>query len=161
MIRPAEPRDVPALHDLVVELAIYEREPDAVAATPADLERVLFGDDPSVYGLVAEVDGRVVGLALWFLTYSTWTGQNGVWLEDLFVLEEYRGRGLGRDLLVRLAGIAVERGYTRFEWTVLDWNTPSIDFYRAMGAVGMDEWTTQRLAGDALARVAALPLRNR
>lgn len=158
VIREARPGDEADLHRLICALADYEREPDAVVATPDDLTRVMFSDRPSVFGHVVEEDGRIVGLALWFLNYSTWTGRNGLYLEDLFVEPECRGRGYGRDLLITLARVATERGYTRFEWWVLDWNTPSIDFYRALGAVGMDEWTVQRVDADALSGLAALPL---
>ena len=158
MIRPAERRDVAALHDLIVALAVYEREPDAVTAIASDLEKALFGPEPKLFAHVAEVDGAVVGMAIWFCNYSTWTGRHGLYLEDLYVQPFHRGRGLGRDLLVTLARVCADRGYARFEWAVLDWNTPSIDFYRAMGAEPMDTWTVQRLSGDALAAVAALPL---
>lgn len=159
LIRWAQPGDEEALHHLIEELAEYEREPDAVLAVPDDLTRVMFSDRPSVFGHVAEVEGRVVGMALWFLNYSTWTGRNGLYLEDLFVDPEFRGRGIGRDLLITLARVAIERGYSRFEWTVLDWNTPSIDLYRSLGATGMEEWTVQRVDDHALAALAALPLR--
>ena len=160
MIRPAEPRDVPALHQFIIDLAVYEREPDAVRATASDLERALFGEAPALFADVAEVDGVVAGMALWFLNYSTWDGRHGLYLEDLYVDPAHRGSGLGRDLLVTLARRCVERGYTRFQWWVLDWNTPSIDFYRAMGAVAMDEWTVYRTSGEALTAMAALPLRS-
>ncbi len=155
-IRPATVDDVPALHRLVRDLAAYERQSDAVTATSHDLQAALFPDhgDPAVHADVAEVDGEVVGLAVWFLTFSTWTGRHGIWLEDLFVEPEHRGAGLGRMLLEGLAARAVERGYTRVEWTVLDWNAPAIRFYRSLGAEPLEEWRTQRLHGDALARVA-------
>lgn len=158
MIRPAEPRDVPALHQFIVDLAVYEREPEAVAATASDLERALFDADPALFADVAEVDGAVVGMAIWFLNYSTWEGRHGIYLEDLYVAPAHRGSGLGRDLLVTLARRCVDRGYSRFQWWVLDWNAPSIDFYRAMGAAAMDGWTVHRLSGDALRAVAALPI---
>lgn len=157
-IRLAEPADVPDLHRLICALAEYEKEPDAVVAVPDDLTRVMFSDHPSVFGHVVEEDGRVVGMALWFLNYSTWTGRNGLYLEDLFIEPEHRGRGFGRDLLITLARLAIERGYSRFEWTVLDWNIPSLDFYRSLGAFAMDEWTVQRVDDHALATLAALPL---
>lgn len=160
LIREARPGDEAELHRLICALADYEREPDAVVATPADLTRVMFGDRPSVSGHVVEEDGRIVALALWFLNYSTWTGRNGLYLEDLFVEPAARGRGYGRDLLITLARVATARGYGRFEWSVLDWNTPAIDFYRSLGAVGMEEWTVQRVDGPALADLAALRLRN-
>ncbi|QTE26043.1 GNAT family N-acetyltransferase [Propioniciclava sp. MC1595] len=160
VIRPAEPRDVEAIHQFIVDLAVYEREPDAVTATASALDRALFGQNPALFADVAEVDGRVVGMAIWFLNYSTWDGCHGIYLEDLYVDPAHRGSGLGRDLLVTLARRCVERGYSRFQWWVLDWNEPSIDFYKAMGAVAMDEWTVYRTSGEALEAMAALPLRS-
>lgn len=161
-IRPARPADVPDLLRLIRDLATYEREPDAVRNTEVELGRHLFGEHPAVFCHVVEdvvqegPDGagtRVVGLALWFLNYSTWEGTHGIWLEDLYVDPVARGRGHGRRLLEHLAGICTERGYARMEWSVLDWNEPSIGFYRSLGAEPMDEWTTFRLTGDALAGV--------
>ena len=151
-IREATPDDVPAILRLVRELAEYEREPDAVEATEESFRSTMFPaqGDPTVFGHVGEVDGEVVGIAIWFLSFSTWTGTNGIWLEDLYVTPSQRGTGLGKALLATLARVCVERGYRRLEWTVLDWNEPSITFYRSLGAVPMDEWTTNRLAGDAL-----------
>ncbi len=118
------------------------------------LAEALFGDDPRVFTHVIERDGRIVGIAMWYITYSTWTGRHGIWLEDLFVYEEFRGAGYGKALLCNLAELCVERGYPRLEWWVLDWNTPSIEFYHALGATPMDEWTTQRVTGDALLQLA-------
>lgn len=151
-IREATPEDVPAILRLVHELAAYEREPDAVEATEESFLATMFPakGDPTVFGHVAEVDGEVVGIAVWFLSFSTWTGTNGIWLEDLYVTPSHRGTGLGKALLATLARVCVERGYRRLEWTVLDWNEPSITFYRSLGAVPMEEWTTNRLTGDAL-----------
>ncbi len=156
-IRPAEPRDVDVLVDLVRELAVYEKEPDAATATPEQFAAILFPAQgaPTAHGHVAEVrppggDWEVAGMALWFLSFSTWTGTNGIWLEDLFVRPEHRGLGLGQALLRTLAAICVERGYHRLEWWVLDWNEPSIGFYRSIGAEPMDEWTRFRLDGAAL-----------
>ncbi|GAB3262426.1 GNAT family N-acetyltransferase [Alteromonas gracilis] len=149
-VRPARPEDVPAILRLVHALAAYEREAEAVEATEDDFARVLFGATPTAWCHVAEVDGEVVGIAVWYLSFSTWTGGNGIWLEDLFVLPEHRGAGLGQALLAALAGVCVERGYRRLEWWVLDWNEPSIGFYRSLGAEAMDEWTTYRLTGEAL-----------
>jgi GNAT superfamily N-acetyltransferase len=150
-VREARESDVDRIYQLVVELAVYERSPDQVRSTPEQLRSALFGPRPAVYALVAEADGEVVGFALYFLNFSTWEGVHGIYLEDLFVQPPHRGSGLGKALLRSLAAIAVERGYARFEWWVLDWNTPSIDFYRGLGAVAMDEWTVYRLTGDALA----------
>jgi GNAT superfamily N-acetyltransferase len=160
-IREATIDDVDAIYDMIVELAVYEKEPDAVVSTRDDLRNALFSDAKShtgaanAYAHVAEVDGKVIGFALWFLNYSTWLGKHGLYLEDLYIKPEYRGHGAGKALMRRLAQICVERGYGRFEWWVLDWNTPSIDFYKAHGAVPMDEWTVFRLTGDALREMAA------
>lgn len=147
--------DISAIQRLIVELAIYEKEPDAVEASEADLERALFGADPVAYCHVAEVEGEVVGIALWFLNYSTWKGSAGLYLEDLFVLPAHRGKGIGLGLMKTLARLCVERGYPRFQWWVLDWNEPSINFYKSIGAVAMDEWTVYRLAEDALQKFAS------
>lgn len=152
-IRTATPDDVPDILRLVHELAVYERDPDAVRNTPELLQEWLFGDDAVASALVAEVAGRVVGIALWFRTYSTWTGVPGIHLEDLFVEPEHRGSGAGKALLTALARIAVARGYQRLEWVVLDWNEPAIAFYESLGARPMKEWTTYRLTGDPLAEL--------
>jgi GNAT superfamily N-acetyltransferase len=157
-VRDIRPSDVPAVVGLVRELADYERELASCLLTADQLHTALFepsstvpGAGPALFGHVAEVDGAVVGCALWFLNFSTWRGVHGIYLEDLYVQPAHRGRGLGRDLLARLAAVCVERGYARLEWSVLDWNEPSIRFYRSIGAVAMDEWTTFRLDGDGLA----------
>jgi len=122
------------------------------------LRAALFGPEPAVFALVAEDQvGRVAGFALYFLNFSTWEGAHGIYLEDLYVTAEHRGTGLGKALLQSLAALAVSRGYARFEWSVLDWNQPSIDFYAAMGAVPMDGWTVYRLTGEALRRAATPP----
>ena len=153
-IRPATVDDVDAIHDLIAELAEYERARDQVKATPDQLRAALFGPSPAVYALVAEVDGGVVGFALYFLNFSTWEGVHGIYLEDLYVQVEHRGTGVGKALLTALAGDRGGRGYARVEWWVLDWNEPSIEFYRRLGAVAMDEWTVFRLTGDALTAAA-------
>jgi len=153
-IRPATPADVALILRLVRELAEFEREPDAVMATQEMLEKALFGDRPAAEALIAEVDGTPAGFALFFQNFSTWTGRPGIYLEDLYVTPAVRGAGVGTALLRHLAGLALDRGCGRFEWAVLDWNQPAIDFYRAMGAVGMDEWRVQRVAGDALVQLA-------
>jgi len=155
MIREAKISDVQAIHDLIVELAIYEKEPDAVVASVEDIKENLFGADPVAYCHVAEVDGQVVGIAIWFLNYSTWLGKAGLYLEDLFVKPEFRGSGLGLELMKTLAQLCVERNYERFQWWVLDWNEPSINFYKSIGAEAMDEWTVYRLSGSALKSFAA------
>lgn len=156
-VREATPADVPAILSLVRALAAYEREPDAVEASEEDFATALFPADgrPTTYCHVTELDGQVVGMALWFRTFSTWTGRNGIWLEDLFVLPEHRGLGLGKELLQTLARMCVEHGWRRLEWTVLDWNAPSIAFYESLGARPQDEWTTYRLTGEALQELGA------
>ncbi len=123
-------------------------------ATEDMLERALFGERPAAEAIIAELDGTPVGFALFFQNFSTWTGRPGIYLEDLYVTPAARGSGTGTALLRHLAGIALDRGCGRFEWAVLDWNEPAINFYRAMGAVGMDEWRVQRVAGDALVKLA-------
>lgn len=155
ILRRARPGDEDGILDCIRALAVYEREPDAVENTAADLRETLFGDAPSVFAHVVEKNARIVGIAVWFLNYSTWTGRHGIYLEDLFVEEPERGNGYGKALLAELARLCAERGYRRFEWSVLDWNEPSIAFYRSIGAVGMDGWTVQRLDGAALERLAA------
>lgn len=154
MIRPATSDDVPTILRFIRELATYERAPDEVVATEDDLRRHLFGERPAVFAHIAEHEGEPVGFALWFLNYSTWTGRHGIYLEDLYVTPQARGFGYGRELLVELARIADERGYGRFEWSVLDWNEPAIGFYTALGAAPMAEWTVHRLTGDALRALA-------
>lgn len=155
-IRAAEPADVPEILALVRDLADHQREPDAVQNTSEQLEAALFGPAPRVWAFVADADepGRLAAIAIWFITYSTWTGAHGVHLEDLYVRPEYRSRGLGRALLGRLAEECTARGLTRLEWTVLDWNTPAIGFYERIGAAFMDDWRSCRLDGDALRAVA-------
>ena len=148
MIRPAEPRDVPTILALIKELATYEREPDAVKTTEADLTAALFAPEPAVFALIAEVDGadsRAVGFALWFRSFSTWAGRHGLYIEDLYVDPEFRGQGYGRELFEGLVAIANERGYARVEWAVLDWNEPAHHFYQARGGRPLNEWTTWRL----------------
>lgn len=154
-LRPARQGDESGILACITALAVYEREPDAVDNTVDDLTATLFGSDPKAFAHVIERDGHIVGIALWFITYSTWTGKHGLWLEDLFVLDSERGRGYGKALMRALAGVCVERGYSRFEWTVLDWNEPAIAFYQSLGVTPLDEWTTQRLTGDALTALAS------
>lgn len=156
MIRRARPDDVDAVTGLIHDLAEYEKSSDECTVVPEQIRAALFGPDPAAFAHVAETeDGEVVGLALWFLNFSTWDGVHGIYLEDLFVSPGHRGHGYGRGLLAALAAECVDRGYSRLSWSVLDWNTPSIGFYRALGAVPQDEWTTFRLAGDALAALSA------
>jgi GNAT superfamily N-acetyltransferase len=144
-IRPATPADVPVILGLIRDLAEYERAAEAVVATHADLQASLFGDDPVASCVLAELDGETVGLALWFRNFSTWLGKPGIYLEDLFVKPEARGHGLGKTLLTELVTIARDRGYGRVEWSVLDWNSTAIGFYRSLGATPNDEWTVWRL----------------
>lgn len=155
-VRRVRPDDVPTVLRLVRELAAYEEAEHEAQMTADQLHEALFGPAPALFGHVAQTpDGEVAGFALWFLNFSTWRGTHGIYLEDLFVSPAHRGTGLGRELLRTLAQECVDRGWSRLEWTVLDWNTPSIEFYRAAGAVPMDEWTVHRLTGDALTSFAA------
>ncbi|MFG2090139.1 MULTISPECIES: GNAT family N-acetyltransferase [unclassified Spirillospora] len=154
MIRFATPNDVPGILRLIRDLAEYERALHEVKATEEQLRESLFCDDPKVFAHVAEHEGRVVGVSLWFLTFSTWNGTHGIYLEDLYVDPDVRGHGHGKALLTELTRIADERGYGRVEWAVLNWNTPAIGFYESLGARPQDEWTVYRLTGDALTRAA-------
>jgi GNAT superfamily N-acetyltransferase len=154
-IREAQPSDVIDILRLIKELAIYEKAPDEVVATEEHLSKALFNSNPHVFAHVIEVDERVVGIALWFLNYSTWQGIHGIYLEDLYIEPEFRGRGYGLAMLKHLAKICVERGYGRFQWWVLDWNAPSIEFYKSQGAVAMDEWTVFRVSGDDLNKLGS------
>lgn len=154
VLRAATPADVPTILRFVRELAEYEREPDAVKATEADLQRVLFGARPYAEAIIAEEGANPLGFAIFFHNFSTWEGKLGVYLEDLYVTPDARGKGVGKALLARLAAIAVERDCARLEWAVLDWNAPAIGFYRSLGAVSMDEWTVNRVTGDALKKLA-------
>jgi GNAT superfamily N-acetyltransferase len=154
MIRPARTGDVPAILELIKELATYERAPEQAVATEDDLRSALFGPEPAAFVHVAEHHGTIAGFALWFRNFSTWLGKHGIYLEDLYVRPELRGHGYGRALLAELARIAVERGYGRLEWWVLDWNEPAIGFYRSLDAVAMDEWTVYRVSGPALRALA-------
>lgn len=160
MIRAARPDDVPAIYALIRDLAEYERSLPAVTGTEEQLRAALFGDElassePAIFAHVAEHDGTVGGFALWFLNFSTWQCRHGIYLEDLYVRPELRGNGYGRLLLAELAAVCVQRGYARLEWVVLNWIEPSIGFYRSLGAVSLDDWTTFRLTGPALADLAA------
>jgi GNAT superfamily N-acetyltransferase len=154
-IRRARPDDVPAIVDLVYGLAEYERAPEECRLTAEQLQTALFGEKPAVFCHVAETGGEVVGCALWFLNFSTWRGVHGIYLEDLFVRPEQRGSGLGKALLTALAQECVTNGYERLEWSVLNWNTPAIDFYKSLGAGAQDEWTVYRLTDEALSRLGS------
>ena len=153
-IRPATLDDVDQIMQFVIDLAIYEKEEDAVVATPDHFKNALFCENPQAHCLMAEYQGKAVGFALYFFSFSTWLGQHGIYLEDLYVSPESRGLGAGKALLKTLSKIAVEKNLGRVEWSVLDWNEPAIKFYKAMGAVAMDEWTVYRLSGDALSSFA-------
>jgi GNAT superfamily N-acetyltransferase len=152
-IRPATPQDAALILRFIRELAEFEREPDAVKATEESLKHALFGER-SAEAVIAEQEGKPMGFALFFHNFSTWTGRKGLYLEDLYVTPEARGSGVGTALLRHLAGIALDRDCGRFEWAVLDWNTPAIDFYTAVGADSLDEWRIRRVTGEALAKLA-------
>ena len=154
-IRAATVDDVPLIRQLIAELAEYERLADAAVATDEGLREQLFGEHAAAEVLVAELNGEPAGFALFFHNFSTFLGKRGLYLEDLFVRPAFRGMGLGRHLMASLAKIAVQRDCGRFEWSVLDWNAPAIGFYRSLGASGLDQWTVQRLEGDALRSLAA------
>ncbi|MEV5982041.1 GNAT family N-acetyltransferase [Streptomyces sp. NPDC052114] len=157
MIRTATPADIPVIHALVRDLAAYEKALDEARATEEQLREALFGERPAAYAHIAQDDttGEAVGFALWFLNFSTWRGVHGIYLEDLYVRPEARGAGHGKALLTELARICVARGYERLEWSVLDWNEPSINFYRSLGALPQDEWTVYRLTDGALAELGS------
>jgi len=155
VIRPARPDDIPAIHQLIRDLAEYERSLHEVTATQQDLGAALFAEQPALFAHVAEEDGQPAGFALWFLNYSTWLGKHGIYLEDLYVKPERRGQGHGRALLAELARICAERGYPRLEWAVLNWISPARRFYESLGAAAMDEWTVYRLTGPALHALAS------
>ncbi|MXM67577.1 GNAT family N-acetyltransferase [Streptomyces sp. HUCO-GS316] len=157
MIRTATPADVPVIHALILELAAYEKAPHEARATPEQLHEALFGERPAAYAHIAEDDatGEAVGFALWFLNFSTWRGVHGIHLEDLFVRPTARGAGHGKALLRELARICVTRGYQRLEWSVLNWNTPAMEFYASLGARPQDEWTVYRLTDESLERLGS------
>jgi len=153
-IRAATRADVPLIADLIRELAAYEKLAHEAVADEETLQATLFGAHPGAEVAIAEADGATAGFALFFPNFSTFLGRPGIYLEDLFVREAFRGRGVGRELLVHLTGLAIERGCGRLEWAVLDWNEVAIGFYEKLGATPMCEWTTYRLSGDALTRLA-------
>lgn len=155
-IRKATENDVPLIKQFIRDLAEYEREPQAAVATEADLLRDGFGAEPKYRCLIADWNGQPAAFAFFFYNYSTWQGRPGLYLEDLFVKPEFRGKGIGKGLLLHLAGIAVAENCGRFQWQVLDWNTPAIDFYKSLGASVMQEWLTMRVDGEALLQMAKL-----
>ena len=154
MIRFARKEDSPRIHALIKELALYEKAPLEAKATLEQIDESLFSDDPHAFCHVVEVDGTVVGISIWFLNYSTWLGKPGIYLEDLYIDPAFRGKGFGLALLKELAKICIERDYERLQWWVLDWNEPSIEFYKSLGAEPMDEWTVYRVSGDALKKLS-------
>ena len=154
-IRAAREGDAPLIFDLVRELAVYEKLGDTVDATPEAIAGALFGKEPRLFCDIAEWNGEAAGFAVWFLNFSTFRGRHGIYLEDLFVRPTFRGRGLGKALMAQLARRCVEQGLARFEWSVLDWNAPSIAFYKSIGADVMDDWKICRLSGPALQNFAA------
>jgi len=149
-IRPAKIQEVGEVLQLIQNLATYEKAPEQVEARQEDLLKTIFASDPRVFCDLVEVDGQIAGMAIWFLNYSTWQAKHGIYLEDLFIKPEFRGRGYGKALLKHLAKICDEKGYGRLQWWVLDWNSPAIEFYKSLGAEAMDEWTVYRTSGKAL-----------
>jgi GNAT superfamily N-acetyltransferase len=154
MIRSAQLEDLPEIQSLIKELAEYERAPKEAVATLKDLQASFFGESPKVFCEIVEVEGHIAGFAIWFLNYSTWQGKHGIYLEDLYIRPKFRGQGWGKKLLKDLASKCVENGWGRFQWWVLDWNEPAIEFYRSLGAVAMDEWTVYRVGDSALLNLA-------
>ena len=152
-IRPAQQDEVGIVLQLIHDLALYEKAPNEVEATEKELLETIFVDNARVFCDVVDVDGEIAGMAIWFLNYSTWQGKHGIYLEDLFIKPEFRGKGYGKALLQHLAKVCDERGYGRFQWWVLDWNSPAIEFYKSLGAVAMDEWTVFRVSGDPLKKL--------
>ena len=149
-IRSAQRDETSIILQLIKDLAEYEKAPHEVKAGEREILETIFAENPKVFCDFVEVDGDIAGMAIWFLNYSTWQGKHGIYLEDLYVKPEFRGRGYGKALLQHLANICNERGYGRFQWWVLDWNSPAIEFYRALGAEAMSEWTVYRVSGKPL-----------
>ncbi|WP_380181223.1 GNAT family N-acetyltransferase [Kalamiella sp. sgz302252] len=153
-IRQAQPADAQTIYDMIYELAVYEKAPEEVVTTPAEIRDTLFGEESKTEALICEVDGATVGYAVFFTSYSTWLGRNGIYLEDLYISPAARGNGAGKALIRHIAQLAVQRRCGRLEWSVLDWNQPAIDFYKSIGAEPQSEWVRYRLAGDALVEFA-------
>ncbi|MHB9328869.1 GNAT family N-acetyltransferase [Phytobacter ursingii] len=153
-IRQAHPTDAKAIYDMIYELAVYEKAPEEVVTTPDEINATLFGADSKTEALICEIDGNVAGYAVFFTSYSTWLGRNGIYMEDLYISPDYRGAGAGKALLKYIAQCAVQRKCGRLEWSVLDWNKPAIDFYLSIGALPQNEWVRYRLDGDALLKFA-------
>ena len=156
-IRSARRDETTIILQLIKDLAEYEKAPHEVKAGEREILETIFAENPKVFCDFVEVDGDIAGMAIWFLNYSTWQGKHGIYLEDLYVKPEFRGRGYGKALLQHLANICNERGYGRFQWWVLDWNSPAIEFYRSLGAEAMSEWTVYRVSGDPLRRLGEFP----
>jgi GNAT superfamily N-acetyltransferase len=154
-IREAKQADVPTIMQLIHDLAVYEKAPEQVETNENEIAAALFADQPKVFANVIEVNSQVVGIAIWFLNFSTWQGKHGIYLEDLYIKPEYRGNGYGLAMLKYLAALCVERGYSRFQWWVLDWNTPAIEFYKSQGAIAMDKWTVYRVSGESLKQLGS------
>ncbi|MBS0849269.1 GNAT family N-acetyltransferase [Citrobacter sp. JGM124] len=150
IIRQATPNDAQAIYDMIYELAVYEKAPEEVVTTPNEIRESLFAADSKTEALICEIAGKIAGYAVFFTSYSTWLGRNGIYMEDLYVSPEFRGHGAGKALLKTIAKYAVERRCGRLEWSVLDWNQPAIDFYLSIGAAAQSEWVRYRLSGDAL-----------
>jgi GNAT superfamily N-acetyltransferase len=155
LIREASPADVAPIMQLIHDLAEYEKAPQEVETNENEIAAALFAEEPKVFAHVIDLDGEVIGMAIWFLNFSTWQGKHGIYLEDLYVKPEYRGHGYGLAMLKYLAALCVERGYGRFQWWVLDWNAPAIEFYKSQGAIAMNEWTVYRVSGDALKQLGS------
>lgn len=153
-IRQARPTDANAIYDMIYELAVYEKAPEEVVTTADEIKTTLFGADSKTEALICEIDGKVAGYAVFFTSYSTWLGRNGIYMEDLYISPDYRGVGAGKALLKYIAQCAVQRRCGRLEWSVLDWNKPAIDFYLSIGALPQSEWVRYRLDGDALLKFA-------
>jgi len=155
-IRPAVPSEAALIRELIYELAVFEKAPESAQATVEQISGAFFAEHPAVFcDLIEDEHQTVVGLAIWFLNYSTWTGTHGIYLEDLYIRPEARGKGYGKAVLAHLASICLERGYHRLQWWVLDWNEKAIDFYKGLGATLMDEWTVMRVDGEALTALSA------
>ena len=152
-IREARPEDAAAIYAMIYELAVYEKAPEEVITTPDEIRETLFGADSKTEALIAEYEGKIAGYAVFFTSYSTWLGRNGIYMEDLYVSPAYRGLGAGKALLKHIAQLAVQRQCGRLEWSVLDWNQPAIDFYQGMGAQLLPEWRIVRVTGDALLKM--------
>lgn len=153
-IRQARPTDVQAIYDMIYELAVYEKAPEEVVTTPEEIKATLFGEGSKTEALICEIEGKIAGYAVFFTSYSTWLGRNGIYMEDLYISPDFRGKGAGKALLKHIARFAVQRNCGRLEWSVLDWNQPAIDFYLSIGALPQSEWVRYRLDGDALLKFA-------